>query len=115
MSENHSRESKAMTSPTKPTVASLADELMQLVREFQIGERQNREGIWNEIAAFTINNSEEIATALRSHDDMRAAGILALEAIDNILSSHEGQAEHAELKAAFDALESALPKGTSNV
>ena len=34
----------------------------------------------------------------------------ALYAIDNILTAHEGQSEHAELMAAFKALEAALSK-----
>jgi hypothetical protein len=38
-----------------------------------------------------------------------AAGWLALYAIDTVLSSHEGQAEHAQLVEAFKALEAALP------
>lgn len=39
-----------------------------------------------------------------------AAATLGLEAIDNVLTSHEGQSEHAQLKAAFDALETALAR-----
>ena len=38
------------------------------------------------------------------------ASILALEAIDNILGSHEGQAEYEQLRAAFDALEDAIAR-----
>ena len=38
------------------------------------------------------------------------AGDKALHAIDLIISSHEGQSEHSDLKAAFDALETALNK-----
>jgi len=53
-----------------------------------------------------------LSTALAVARDVRevvaSAAQLALEAIDNIITSHRGQHEYGQLKAAFDALESAL-------
>lgn len=40
--------------------------------------------------------------------DLRAAGRLALEALDNIMSAHDGQQEQAQMLAAFNALSAAL-------
>ena len=57
-----------------------------------------------------IAASETTLAREAAEPDLYAASELALYAIDNILPSLEGQYEHAEMKAVFDALEAALNK-----
>lgn len=63
-----------------------------------------------------LKDAAYFAAAISIHADVDrliGAGTQALCAIDTILSSHEGQAEHAGLIAAFDVLETALNKAES--
>jgi hypothetical protein len=56
------------------------------------------------------NILEANARLIAAAPNLFEAAVKALYAIDNILTAHEGQSEHAQLKAAYFALEAALNK-----
>lgn len=45
---------------------TLADEFIRLVKEYELGERQNRQEAWNLVADFAVENCLTIENALRS-------------------------------------------------
>lgn len=59
---------------------------------------------------FTVSEVEANANLIAAAPALLAAAILGLEAIDTVLSSHEGQAEHSGLLTAFEHLQSAIAK-----
>lgn len=48
-----------------------AQELVRLVRAYQLGERQHRQEAWNLIADFCVENWSEICRALEDRDARR--------------------------------------------